>query len=228
MDSKNITNSDALITSWSVNAEQWTDAIRAGAIASRRLVTNGAVIDAVLSRRPSSVLDLGCGEGWLTRALGARVERIVGVDVSAELIERAASAGGGTFHRLSYDDVAADPARLGTDFDVVVANFALLDAELAPLLRALVAIVAEGGALVVQTLHPGSVPPPYEDGWREEDFSGFGDEDRWRPMPWYFRTLGSWHDAISKHWRVTRVAEPLHPQTRLPASLLITATVDGR
>ena len=36
-----------------------------------------------------SALDFGCGVGRLTRALGARFERAVGVDVSAEMVARA-------------------------------------------------------------------------------------------------------------------------------------------
>jgi len=65
--------SDAkIIESWRKNAAPWTNAVREGQIESRRLVTNQAIIDAVISRAPRTALDIGCGEGWLVRALAER------------------------------------------------------------------------------------------------------------------------------------------------------------
>jgi hypothetical protein len=54
-----------ILDSWRKNAALWTRAIEAQEIESRRLVTNQAIIDAVTSNEPGSVLDIGCGEGWL-------------------------------------------------------------------------------------------------------------------------------------------------------------------
>ncbi len=207
-----------VIASWHDNAARWSDAVRSGRIASRRLVTDAAVVEAVLALKPRRVLDLGCGEGWLARALAPSVNEAVGVDVSPELIKAAQAAGGGTFKVLGYEALIDDPLALG-GFDVVVANFALLDDNLCPLLGALARI---GRHLVIQTLHPGNVPGDYIDGWRREDFTGFG-EGGWTPMPWYFRTTASWLNAVSESWRLMRVEEPLHPETKRPASLLLTA-----
>ncbi|MPW04285.1 hypothetical protein GCT19_01245 [Paraburkholderia sp. CNPSo 3155] len=53
-----------IIDSWQRDASPWTNAVRAGEIDSRRLVTDQAVLDAVLACDPATVLDLGCGEGW--------------------------------------------------------------------------------------------------------------------------------------------------------------------
>lgn len=50
-----------------------------------------AVLGAVAEQRPSSVIDLGCGEGKLLEALAedATIERLVGADVSISGLERA-------------------------------------------------------------------------------------------------------------------------------------------
>lgn len=221
------TPATALCRSWNANAAAWTQAVRGGAIASRRLATDAAVVRAVngLSPRPRRVLDLGCGEGWLARALAAEGAEVVGVDGSAPLIEAARAAGGGTFLHLDYALLAADPSRAGSRFDAVCANFALLDDDPAPLLRALRETVVPEGHLVIQTLHPLAAGEPYRDGWRTEDFRGFGGEPAgWSPMPWYFRTLSSWLTLL-RHagWHLIDLHEPRHPDTGAPLSLLLTA-----
>ena len=83
---------EKILASWHNNAMPWTTAVREHQIASRRLVTDLAIIDAVLSFAPASVLDLGCGEGWLTRALAHVGIAASGVDAVAELIEQAKQA----------------------------------------------------------------------------------------------------------------------------------------
>jgi 2-polyprenyl-3-methyl-5-hydroxy-6-metoxy-1,4-benzoquinol methylase len=205
--------------SWCDNAAAWTSAVRAGAIESRRLATDAAILEAVLRRRPRKTLDLGCGEGWLVRALAEHGVTAVGVDGSAPLIE-AASAAGGRFMHLTYDELIANPSRCGEGFDLVVANFALLEERLEPLLAALARIMTSDAWLLVQTLHPLAAGPPYQDGWRTEDFRGFGDGNC-APMPWYFRTIGSWVAVLrASGFTLHVLREPSHPQDGRPLSLL--------
>ncbi len=58
-----------IIRSWNANAKPWAKAIQAASIQSRNLVTDRASVDAVSSVGPGRVLDIGCGEGWLARAM---------------------------------------------------------------------------------------------------------------------------------------------------------------
>jgi len=51
-----------IVDSWCKNALTWTVAVREGRIESRQ-ITDRAIVDAVLSRSPRSVLDIGCGVG---------------------------------------------------------------------------------------------------------------------------------------------------------------------
>lgn len=69
--------------------------MRSGEIESRTLVTNAAIVEAVRARAPRTGVDLGCGEGWLVRAL-PEVE-MVGVDAIDGLIRQARAVGGGDF-----------------------------------------------------------------------------------------------------------------------------------
>lgn len=218
-----MSHSEELRWSWDRNAAAWTDAVRGGAIASRRQATDAAVVEAVMQRGPARVLDVGCGEGWLARALSERGVEVVGVDASAPLVEAARVAGGGTFLVRSYGELAAEPGALGGPFEVVVCNFALLEEEAAPLLRALHTLLGPGGALVVQTVHPWAAGPPYRDGWRTERFAGFGGGE-WSSMPWYFRTLASWMSLLRQSgYALHLLREPTPPEADHPLSLLLVA-----
>ncbi len=216
---------ERLLDSWTANADAWTATVRGGGIASRRLATDAAIVDAVMAAPPGRVLDVGCGEGWLCRALAARGVDAVGIDGAAPLVAAARAAGGGRFEHLVYADAPERLAALGT-FDTVVCNFALLDEDVPPLLAALAARLSPGGRLLVQTVHPWTAcgDGDYRDGWRLETFTGFGSQPFPEPMPWYFRTLASWLALLDgAGLRLAALAEPGHPENARPLSVLMTA-----
>ncbi|AVU77652.1 MULTISPECIES: class I SAM-dependent methyltransferase [Pseudomonas] len=213
----------ALLQSWHHNAQSWIEAIRTGTLESRIKVTNQAIILAVLGRQPERVLDLGCGEGWLLRALTERGIEVVGVDGDATLVEAARAAGSSRVYLASYEELAQAKVDIGSDYNVICANFALLHQDIVPLLAAMNALLAPGGTLVIQTLHPWVMAADdYQDGWREETFTGF--KGQWQPMPWYLRTLSSWLNALDMAgFRLAGLQEPQHPQSAMPQSLLLVA-----
>jgi len=212
-----------LLQSWHHNARAWTEAVRSGAIESRRQVTDQAILLAVMGRQPERVLDLGCGEGWLLRALAERGFDAVGVDGDATLIDAARVAGSSPVQVASYEELVEAKVDIGRDYDLICANFSLLHQDIIPLLAAMNALLVPGGALVIQTLHPWSAAAgDYQDGWREETFDGL--QGDWQPMPWYFRTLSSWLNALDMAGlQLTGLREPQHPQSPVPQSLLMIA-----
>ena len=217
--------SDArIVDSWRKNASPWTAAVRENQIASRTLVTNKAIVDAVLSRSPRTVLDIGCGEGWLARSLAEHGIRAIGVDVVPALIEQARKAGGGEFRISSYEDIAAGD--LDVSVDLVVANFSLIGKEsVEGVMRRAPSLLTSGGSLVIQTLHPVAScgDQSYADGWRTGSWSGFSEEFS-DPAPWYFRTMESWEQLLADSgFRVLEVREPVHPETGKPASVIFIA-----
>lgn len=213
----------SLLQSWQHNAQSWIEAIRSGALESRVNVTDQAILLAVLSGRPERVLDLGCGEGWLLRALAKRGIEAVGVDGDATLVEAARAAGSSPVHLASYEALAQATVDIGHNYDLICANFALLHQDIIPLLSAMNALLVPGGRLLIQTLHPWAVAAGnYQDGWREETFAGF--QGQWQPMPWYFRTLSSWLNALDMAgFQLAGLQEPQHPQSTVPQSLLLVA-----
>ena len=137
--------------SWRANAEVWTRAVREQRIASRKAGTDAAIIGAIVASGARRIADLGCGEGWLARALAARGCEVVGMDASPELIAAARELGGARFEAIAYADI--DVHALGR-FDAVVFNFALLDDDLRTPLAAARSLLAGSGRLFVQTVHP--------------------------------------------------------------------------
>jgi 2-polyprenyl-3-methyl-5-hydroxy-6-metoxy-1,4-benzoquinol methylase len=213
---------EKIVDSWEKNASQWSEAVRGGHIESRKLITNKAIAEAVLSHSPESVLDIGCGEGWLIRELASQVPHLVGVDVVPDLIEQAESAGWGHFLVASYEDIAAGAVE--GSFDVVVCNFSLLGKEsVETLFGAVPASLTADGVFIVQTPHPVVASDlPYIDSWREGSWVGFG-TDFVDPAPWYFRTLESWVALFTGNgFQLLEIREPIHPKTHKPVSVIFT------
>ncbi|MEH6436888.1 class I SAM-dependent methyltransferase [Massilia sp. DD77] len=221
------TRSDTqVLDAWSRNADPWTSAVRGNEIASRVLVTNDAIVDAVRARAPRTGVDLGCGEGWLVRALPEVA--MVGVDAIPELVEAARAAGGGDFRVMAYEEIAAGALQLAAD--VAVCNFSLIGKEAVEgLFRAAPSYLRQGGALVVQTVHPlvACGEQPYVDGWREGSWAGFNSGFQDAP-PWYFRTVGSWVALFVAHgFKLVEMREPVHPETGKAVSLILIGELAG-
>jgi 2-polyprenyl-3-methyl-5-hydroxy-6-metoxy-1,4-benzoquinol methylase len=218
----------AMIRSWTTNADAWTAAVREQAIPSRRLATDAAIVAAcerVIAGRPDvRALDVGCGEGWLTRELATLGARATGMDASAALIDTARASGGSADYAcVSYEQLESDAEVLAGPFDLVVCNFSLLDDRVAPVLAALARRLPASGVILVQTVHPWAAvgDTAYRDGWRTETWGAF-DKAFPSPMPWYFRTTGSWLAAAREAQLVVdRLEEPIHPESRKPLSLLL-------
>lgn len=210
-----------IIRSWNSNAGPWARAIQAASIRSRQLVTDKAVVDAVLSVRPARVFDIGCGEGWLARALIARGIEVTGIDAVPELIAEAVRRGGGQFQVGDYGDIAGHKLQCGT-FDAAVCNFSLLGKKSVEALLAAIADYVGTGHLIVQTLHPVAAcgEHPYRDGWRDGSWSGFGAEFS-DPAPWYFRTLESWLSMLRRNGlELLECREPTAPNSSAPAAVI--------
>jgi 2-polyprenyl-3-methyl-5-hydroxy-6-metoxy-1,4-benzoquinol methylase len=217
-----------IIHSWCKNVFPWIVAVREGQIESRKLITDREIISAILSRSPRSVLDLGCGEGWLVRTLATHKIQVIGVDVVPELIEQAKISGGADFYVASYEEIAR--GKLNISVDVIVCNFSLFGKEsVEELFKIIPSLLNARGSFIVQTLHPMLVGggKSDRDGWREGSWIGFSSEFT-EPFPWYFRTTESWIELFQDNrFRSIEIREPIHPKTHKPASVIFIAEATG-
>ncbi len=214
-------NEQRILDSWAVNATAWIRAIRSASIASRSLATDTAVVEAVLDGSPRSVTDLGCGEGWLARALAHHGIEVRGYDAVGELVDAARRDGGGSFEVLDYRQLAACPP---APADAVVCNFSLFGSDsVEAVFGAMTAMLNPGGRFIVQTLHPSAAPVS---GWQPGSWDGIGGSFT-APPPWYARTREQWLQLYQRHnLAVLRQREPAHPETGLPLSLVLIGAHD--
>ncbi|MGD0493972.1 MAG: gluconokinase, GntK/IdnK-type [Steroidobacteraceae bacterium] len=213
---------DLILRSWRTNATSWARAIHDQRITSRTLVTNRAIVDTVLALAVRNVLDIGCGEGWLARALSLKGLAVTGIDATDSLIAEARTLGGGTFEVRDYADLVEGRFE-HRDFDAAVCNFSLLGEDsVDSLCRAVRRYLKPSGYLVIQTLHPVAAcgDHPYRDGWRPGSWSGFGPEFG-DPPPWYFRTLNSWLALLRRFgYELVDCREPIAPDAPVPSSII--------
>jgi SAM-dependent methyltransferase len=103
------------------------------------------------------VLDVGCGEGLLTRRLApGATDEVVGVDVSADQVRRAEAAADSPHLRYVVGDALT--ADVGRPFDLVTCVATLHHLPLSAGLERLRALTAPGGTLVVVGLANPSSP----------------------------------------------------------------------
>ncbi len=215
-----LTHESDIIRSWHINASPWINAIKKSEIESRILATNQAIVNNILSSSPTSLLDLGCGDGWLARALIDSKIRIYGIDAIPTLIDEAKKINNGIFDICTYE--ALPSYQFKNKFDCIVCNFSLIGKESTDIvIKTCPKLLESNGKLLIQTLHPvvacGNFA--YETGWRSGSWEGFSNEFK-MPAPWYFRTIENWFELLNQNGFRVRVIEPLHPKLNRPASII--------
>ena len=207
---------EKILSSWAINASSWIEVIESNAIESRKLATNIAIVNAVVSSQPGSVLDIGCGEGWLAKELSDRGMSVTGIDAIPAFLDKAREKSSGRFIEASYKEIA-DGNILGENkFDVVVINFALISKESTEqLLGAVPNLLNTGGKLFIQTLHPYNrkALDDYRTGWKKGSWDGLGDQFT-EPYEWYFRTMEDWLALLGiAGFTKLKATDVHHPQT---------------
>lgn len=196
------------------------------------------------------VLDVGCGEGYLSRFLAALgPQTISGIDLSTSLIEVArerCDAANVSFH---VDDARTLESINDASMDVVVSQMAMMDiADHVAMFRAVRRVIVPDGAFVFSLLHPcfqspTRLPeePPFlldEDGeriaclaWRytsEGHFDSRGTGVRGH-VGSYHRMLSTYmNDLVEAGFSLDRLEEPVWDvpglMSRVPIVIIVSAS----
>jgi 2-polyprenyl-3-methyl-5-hydroxy-6-metoxy-1,4-benzoquinol methylase len=153
----NITSAAPAATSrWNANASFWIQIIRENRDKYRTELTDPAMLAAIGSPSNLSVLDAGCGEGYLSRRLAADGAKVTGIDSSASLIEAAQERNLKDTPPVKFDvgSVEALPYADAT-FDLVACNHVMNDLrDPSGPIREFGRVLRGGGRLVILMLHP--------------------------------------------------------------------------
>jgi 2-polyprenyl-3-methyl-5-hydroxy-6-metoxy-1,4-benzoquinol methylase len=189
-----------IIKSWNKNALEWIKVIDNADIESRKF--NNKVILELIGNSPAiKILDVGCGEGWHAKGLGAMGKAVVGLDAIQELLENAEKKGEGTYYQMSYEDIILGNPIPEAPYDAAVFNFCLYQREgLSQLLKKVKKSLSENGYIAIQTLHP------YFLLQNDLEYKSQWINDSWKGLPgnftdghsWYARTFESWLSVIKK------------------------------
>jgi len=123
---------------------------------TRQYLLNPAIFALLGDVRDKTILDAGCGQGYLARLLARRGARVTGIEPSDTFytyaLRREQSEQLG-IHYLQADLSTWAPTP--DSFDVVVANMVLMDiADYTPALTNCVAALKPNGGLIFSILHP--------------------------------------------------------------------------
>lgn len=143
-------------TEWERNAPFWIRIMREHLDPFRNEVTNATLLNVLPQKGGKRILDVGCGEGYLSRLMAQRKMKVWGVDLSPALIKAAKEEEQKTPLGISYKvaDMRKIPF-LPSSFDVVVSNQSMheIDSPQVALLE-FSRLLARKGKLILLFLHP--------------------------------------------------------------------------
>ncbi len=162
-----------------------------------------ALIDPVLIRAVGdcdgkAILDLGCGNGYLSRAFARRGARVTAVDSSPRMVGNAKARDPGNSLKINY--IISDAARLKSvdddSFDLVFANMSLMNIEDGEgAIREVSRVLKPRGRFVASISHP-----CFDNGSN----SGWVAEKSTLESPKVFRRIRSYRSPFSEEipWKV--------------------------
>ncbi|MCL4355086.1 MAG: class I SAM-dependent methyltransferase [Nitrososphaerota archaeon] len=195
-----------------------------------RALIDPALLKVVRDCRGKTVLDFGCGNGYLSRRLARQDADVIAVDASPKMVESAGAHGSAGVKYLCSDAARLKGIPDGR-FDIVFANMSLTDMPDAENAVGEVARVLKGRGIFVAGIYPQCFEVMSHSGWVAEKAGGklrtvyrkvtgyrkpFSDKMRWdisdgtnaytmsyhRPLGWYARV------SSSKGMAITALDEP--------------------
>lgn len=173
------------VTGWEQMADWWDTKLGDDGDLWHRALIDPPVFTLVGAVAGLRVLDLACGNGYISRRFAREGAQVIGVDANAAIIERARARE--TREPLGITYHVADAARLPMledgSCDVVVCNMALMDiADAAEAIHEVARVLVPRGRLIASISHP-CFDKMDTSGWQVEHI--YPDTTIWRKMSHY-------------------------------------------
>lgn len=215
--------SDKIKASWQKNAKEWIKVIDNNRIGSRQF-TNKAIVNFLGELPFQRMIDIGCGEGWLTRQITMLNREAAGLDSIDALVQNAKEKGNESFYQMSYEDISGGETIPNGPYDIAVFNFCLYEEEGLPeLFNGVKKSLSKNGSIVVQTLHPYFL---FHNGL---EYKSQSISDSWKGLPgnfidghtWYARTFEDWFSVIQESGMKLENLKEITNDQQLPVSLIL-------
>jgi ubiquinone/menaquinone biosynthesis C-methylase UbiE len=207
---------------WDRLAHWWDEKLGDTGDVWHRTLIDPTFMQVVGTVRGLRVLDLGCGNGYLSRRFAREGAKVVAVDASAPIVDRARARE--SREPLGVEYHVANAARLeflpAASFDLVASNMALMDIEDAEgAIREAARVLRAGGRFVASLSHPCFDQGPTST-WLSERFfrttkvwrkieryrAPFADEIPWETSPGQIVTTTGYHRPLSWYAQALREA----------------------
>jgi len=148
---------------WNNKAEFWAQFVREGMDVFRDLYSLPAFLGFIGDIHGKKVLDVGCGEGYNSRIFARQGAKVVGVDISKEMIQLAQEEEKKTKLGIQYFTASwTDLSLFKNKFDVVLSTLALMDGpSYEDALKEFYRVLKPSGDLFFSVTHPCFLPPGY-------------------------------------------------------------------
>jgi len=194
---KGVVTEDQISQAWDRLAEKWNRGYTEYGDTNRKYIIDPAIFRLLGSVRGLSILDAGCGNGYLCRLLAKKGAKMVGVDLSKRFIEIAEQKEkefplgvkyytGTLSNLLMFEDES---------FDVIVSNLALMDVhDIEKAIMELHRVLKKNSRLIFSIMHPCFSSPPVH-GWVREP------EDSNRREDWVYWKVDKYFDRNIEIWQ---------------------------
>jgi SAM-dependent methyltransferase len=196
-----MTETDGSSDGWAESAQAWIAEMGEYGDWSRRYVLDAVMLERALAGAAADALDVGCGEGRFCRLLSARGIRMVGVDPTLALIERARALDPTGDYRIGVGE--ALPAE-DASFDMVVSYLTLIDIpDYQAAIGEMARVLRPGGSLLVANLTSFATAQVRKSEAEEErsfEIDHYLDE-RSAMESWRGISIRNWHRPLSAYMR---------------------------
>jgi len=193
---KGVISEKQISEAWNKLADRWSNSYTEYGDTNRRFIIDPAIFRLLGSVKNLSILDAGCGNGYLCRLLAKKDAKVTGVDISKRFIQIAKQKEkeaplGITYHVLTLCDLSTFQDET---FDIVISNLALMDVHnLEKAVKELHNVLKKNGKLVFSIMHPCFSSPPVR-GWvrTPQDSNRKEDWIYWKVDRYFDRSMEIW------------------------------------